>query len=659
MESTLISVSKRLGIALALSVVLIYGVSLAAPLMFDDLPNLVENPLMQFERGSFDAWRAATVSGESGALLRPVSMFSFAVNFGLEGEFSPASLKAANLLIHLFCAVLVYRLAMLLFAAMGREREAASQLALLAASCWVLHPLHVSTVLYSIQRMAQLSTLFVLLGLVVYSHYRLNWLRKTPGAGEVVAMLLWSALITCIAMLSKENGVLLPWLALVLEVSVFRGRLGGRSYPSLGGVAVALLVLPVVGTALVYALNPEALASGYFSRDFSLQERVLTQLRVLWNYVSWFFWPDIRSMGFHHDDIVLSTGWLQPVSTLIAGVAWLLVLATAVFLGRRLPVLLLGALFFLVGHALESTVLPLEIAFEHRNYLPTVGLALIVACLLEGLCSRLAYLRPRVIITPVLFILALLLAVRAYTWSDVTRLARADALNHPQSVRAQFLYADALYSQVGVGEADTGISDGALLFAAREQFIKVNELAGGHATALVMLYFADTAYLAELEERPDWLVPLSVTLVSGGELTSSDHSAIESLTGCAVDGVCQADRAQILQLLNSLLQRFPGSYRLLQQRYRLTASMGLEAERIASLSQLQAIAPRIPALYSYSLTESASMGSKAGVYTAMAGWMAHDRVRKYLPMLRLVAEREASSSAIRIESEPLPGELRQ
>ena len=159
---------------LALLVVVSYGAALGAPLMFDDLPNLVDNPLMRFDPAVFEGWRTATMSGESGVLLRPVSMASFAVNYGIDSGFNPVALKAGNLVIHLLCAVLVYQLAQLLFSALGKwtERETVNRLAVLATACWVLHPLHVSTVLYAVQRMAQLSTLFVLLGLVVYSRYR-------------------------------------------------------------------------------------------------------------------------------------------------------------------------------------------------------------------------------------------------------------------------------------------------------------------------------------------------------------------------------------------------------------------------------------------------------------------------------------------------------
>jgi hypothetical protein len=490
--------------------------------------------------------------------------------------------------------------------------------------------------------MAQLSTLFVLLGLVVYSRYRCRWLRQFPQPGEVLALILWGALITCLAMLSKENGILLPWLALVLEVVVFRGRLAGRAFPALQIIALVLLLLPVAAVMLVYLASPSMLTGGFEGRDFSLQERVLTQLRILWHYVYWFAWPDIRNMGFQHDDIVLSRGWLQPLTTLVAGAAWGLLLVVASGLRKRFPLLLLGVTFYLVAHALESSVLPLELAFEHRNYLPTVGLALLAAGLVGVLWQQLRQVRPRVMVASLLSVLALLLMTRCYIWSDMIRFTRTNAINHPDSVRAQFFYADAMYAQIGRDGASADISDGALLLAAREQFIKVNELAGGHATALVMLYLADAFYLSELDDRPDWLAELSEVLLRDARFTASDYSAIQSLAACAVRGVCEADRLKILQLLDALLALSPGNYRFLEQRYQLAAAAGMERERLDSLDQLAGLAPQVPAMYSYLLTESAAAGNTAAVYAAMAGWMQHDRVRKGLPLLRAIAEQQAS-----------------
>ena len=100
-------------------------------------------------------------------------------------------------------------------------------LALLTSALWLLHPLHVSTVLYAVQRMAQLSTLFTLAGLYVFARYRSRWAVAGASPGDVLACLLWLFLFTLLAAFSKENGVLLPWLVVVCEMFVYRGQWAG------------------------------------------------------------------------------------------------------------------------------------------------------------------------------------------------------------------------------------------------------------------------------------------------------------------------------------------------------------------------------------------------------------------------------------------------
>ena len=139
---------------------------------------------------------------------------------------------------------------------------------------------------------------------------------------------------------------------------------------------------PVALVMVILAISPDILVGGYSGREFSLEERLLTQARLLWRYLGWICLPNINDMGFQHDDIPLSTGLFSPFTTVLALGAWLLVLVVAFLLRRRFPLLLLALLFFLVGQSMESSVIPLEMVYEHRNYLPDVLLCLALATVL-------------------------------------------------------------------------------------------------------------------------------------------------------------------------------------------------------------------------------------------------------------------------------------
>ena len=181
-----------------------------------------------------------------------------------------------------------------------------------------------------------------------------------------------------LGLLSKENAILLPLYLAVIEWCLWRQdaqrrRTTRRRRAATWFFAVTLLAPLLVGLAL-FAWQPGLLLDGYASRPFTLGERLLTEARVLWFYVGLVLLPTPARLGLYHDDIATSTGLLEPWTTLLALDGWLVVLMAALLLRRRAPAFTFGVLWFLAGHALESTVVPLEIAHEHRNYLPSFGL---------------------------------------------------------------------------------------------------------------------------------------------------------------------------------------------------------------------------------------------------------------------------------------------
>jgi hypothetical protein len=108
----------------------------------------------------------------------------------------------------------------------------------------------------------------------------------------------------------------------------------------------------------------------------------------------------------------------------------------AIYARKRLPLFSLGILWFFCGHVLESTVYPLELMFLHRNYLPSLGILLAVVEL--GMCVPKS--KKAVVGTAIIFILAFSYCTRslAYQWSDDLKIAILEAVNSPNSVRANF-----------------------------------------------------------------------------------------------------------------------------------------------------------------------------------------------------------------------------
>ncbi|MBB6599997.1 hypothetical protein [Luteimonas sp. MC1825] len=414
----------------------VYWPGLRGPLIFDDIQNLL--PITQWlesERG----WLSVVFGNDSGMFGRPISMASFVFNVAVLGP-EVWSLKLGNLLLHLINGSLVY----LLFAALLSQRAMARApladnrwLPVLGAAIWLLHPLLASTVLYVVQRMAMLSALFILLAMLAYVQARL---ALTAGQyRKAWTLLALVPLCTVLAALSKENGVLAPALCAVIELCVFAPRAGiRRPWPSRLVIALGLLAPALIAVVLT-AIQYPAITVGYANRPFTLIERLLTQPRVLWDYIGSLLMPHGPRLGLYHDDYPISHGLFDPASTALAIAGWLLALLLAWRWRRRIPGLLLGLSFFLVGHALESSVFPLLMYFEHRNYLPAIG---VIWALLSLAAYCVERLRPHVdqatrifSIAAIALVLALSVATagRALVWqSQSTLLAQAQQY-HPDS----------------------------------------------------------------------------------------------------------------------------------------------------------------------------------------------------------------------------------
>jgi hypothetical protein len=609
----------------------VYLPGLAGPFFFDDKPALTHNGSVQIDGTVFDEWRTAAFSSNSGPLRRPISMLSFTAQHVLAGEFSPAGLKAGNLAIHLAIAALLYffSYAVLDALAIGRDRPTRQLIAVTAAAIWLLHPLHVSTVLYTVQRMAQLATLFVVVGLLIYMRYRQRWAERGAPPGELLAAALWLFLLTVFAALSKENGALLPWLIIVLEVTVFRGVWASAKNNYLIWLGWILLLLPVLLILCVLALSPETLVGGYSSREFGLEQRLLTQLRLLWRYLGWLCFPNINDMGFQHDDIPLSDGLLQPLSTAFALAAWLLALGMAFRFRLRYPLMLLALLFYLVGHSMESSVWPLEMVYEHRNYLPSMMVCLAIAVLLIVPATQSKRIGVGYPILGALSILCLLLFIRVQTWSDELTLSRVNLAQHPESSRSNYFYANALLRHYRRGN-QKGLSDNEkseLLLLSRHYFERMYQTNNRDVAALVMLFYLDTAYFTQLRDQVDWLAQLD-ELLATRRLQASDWNALEVLFELLGEGAEVASEERVMSLLDRLSERYPRSVRVLLYRYQYLFAMNAEPGALLPLlEQAQALTPGASWIYPALLREQAREQDVAAMYESARRWLRHDPQR--------------------------------
>ena len=119
------------------------------------------------------------------------------------------------------------------------------------------------------------------------------------------------------------------------------------------------------------------------SRPFSIGERLLTQPSILLYYLSLIFYPSPERLSIDHS-FTLSTSLWQPWTTLPAILIIISLIIVALSQRKKRPLLGFAILFFFINHLVESTIIPLEMIFEHRNYIPSMFLFL---PLTAGFCS--------------------------------------------------------------------------------------------------------------------------------------------------------------------------------------------------------------------------------------------------------------------------------
>jgi tetratricopeptide (TPR) repeat protein len=445
---------------------LIYLPGIGGPFLFDDTSNILQNDFVKLKRFALDDLYHAAYSLKAGPLQRPIAMASFALNYYFAGNFSPVPFKLTNLCIHMVNGLLIFWLLRLIFTRAARrsvssasDRKSPQTVTVLAAAVallWIVHPIQLTSVLYVVQRMVELSTLFTLLGLICYLKGRLRLCSQRPGGIMliVVGMVGWGVL----GLLSKENAALLPVFAAILEFTLFSNEMPWRLWPSLSAhkkklviVSVFLLVVVSVVAVIAYALP------GYANRPFDLPQRLMTETRVLWFYLSLILLPRLPAFGLYHDDIVLSTSLLSPWTTLpsVLGIGALLALSFVV--RRSQPLVTLGILWFFAGHLIESTVIPLELVHEHRNYLACLGPLIVIVQLVAVGASRLELPKLWVLLPLITLVFGLTTFQRADQWSDLNKEFRYAVLHHPNSARAQGSLAWLLAKEGNNAEAMTAI----------------------------------------------------------------------------------------------------------------------------------------------------------------------------------------------------------
>lgn len=431
-------------------VIAIYSNTLRAPFVFDDIPNIRMNTHIQVTEFSADAlWDAAF---KSICRNRPVANISFAMNYYFHG-YDLSGYHLVNIMVHILTGILFF---FLVRDTLGISRRQSSSvlasgagepahIAFLASLLWMVHPINTQAVTYIVQRMDSMAAMFYMLSFVCYVQGRL---RERPFKGMFLA---GSAVSGILAFGTKEIAVTLPLFIFVYEWFFFQDLSMSwlkRRLPWLAGAAVIFFLLILVFTSG----HPLAvISSGYEVRDFTMGQRLLTELRVVLYYLGQLVLPHPSRLSLEHQ-VVMSTSLFNPPTTLLSLCVIALLLAAAVAAAKKERLASFAILWYFGNLALESSFLPLEIMFEHRAYLPSLFiLALAVAAVLRF--AKPGWVGPAAICL-VAAVLSLWTYQRNYVWADEMRLLRDNVQKAPHWART--------HTNLGLALLDRGKTDEAI-----------------------------------------------------------------------------------------------------------------------------------------------------------------------------------------------------
>ncbi|GAB5497392.1 MAG: tetratricopeptide repeat protein [Phycisphaerales bacterium] len=408
-----------------------YSNTMDGEFIFDDVRNIVDNTNVHMTELNAESVANAT-SGN--VTPRPVAYLSFALNHYF-GGLDVTGYHVVNTIIHMLAGFAVYLLARRLFPQLIKRELSPADVTLMAlgvALVFVAHPIQTQAVTYIVQRMASLCALFYISGLLCYIYG-----RETNTERTVFRISWWIGAFVCwlLALGTKQFAVTLP-AAILLYEWVARGHKVKLERKTM--IAAGACLLLVVGVIMVFkggvffqgGTLHKLLVKGYEHRDFTMTERVLTQTRVIMHYMGLAVWPAPSRLVLIYN-YPTSTSLFAPITTLISTLGIVGMIAFSLATLRKAPIVAFGVLWFLLHLAVESSIIPLEMVYEHRMYLPILGLAMVfVGAVFLMIKNRKIAIGVLAVVTVVL---SLATFQRNDTWREHLKLLEDNATKHPEA----------------------------------------------------------------------------------------------------------------------------------------------------------------------------------------------------------------------------------
>ncbi|MBN2332050.1 MAG: tetratricopeptide repeat protein [Deltaproteobacteria bacterium] len=432
-----------------------YSNSLYAPFTLDDSHSFVKEPKILGFSYTPESFIELTKTKFGFARFLPI--LSFAVDLQWGGG-SVIAFHITNIIIHILTTLSVFFMLNALFSLHNRSNESflreipvpVPMVVVFIVGLWSLNPVQTNAVTYLVQRMTSMSALFYIFSYGCYLKGRVKQL--TQGFNQKVLWWYFLFILSgACALLSKQISATLPIIVLLTELLFVKD-----SYPIKiikKNKIIVLFFIAACGLFIYYKISPRMIAIAA-ARHFTITERLLTELRIVSSYIFLLLLPMPSFLNLEHD-VALSTSFFSPLSTLFSLIFLFGIIFAAWKVREKYPLVAFGIFWFFLHLLIESTIIPLELKFEHRLYLPSVGFYCTLVLLLIEIQSKIFPIQNsldygKLFVSFMLIVfscLSLLTYARNIVWQDSVSLYRDCLIKAPNKPRVHGNLAKALADQ--------------------------------------------------------------------------------------------------------------------------------------------------------------------------------------------------------------------
>ncbi|MBF0520211.1 MAG: tetratricopeptide repeat protein [Nitrospirae bacterium] len=486
-----------------------YSNTLSVPFQMDDAGNIINNALIKDYRNFINPFAIGSGTMEYGFKSRFVGYFTFALNYWISGA-DVFSYHVFNIAVHLFNSMLVLILIKLLLQTpyclfICKDMDKYRDLPFLTAMVFALHPVQTQAVTYIVQRLTSLCALFYLAAVVLYIGARICKSKKR------VFYYVLSIISTVFAAKTKETAFTLPFMLTLTEFSFFTDNFKSK-LKKLSPLYLIVIIIPLTiygGSAKTGGALAESLSVANYD-EISRSDYLRTQFPVIVKYLKILCLPIGQNLDY---DFPVFKSFFN-LRVLLSFLLLLGIFLFAIYLyktSKSHPIAKLagfGIFWFFLALSVESSVIPIaDVIFEHRLYLPSVGLFLTVLMGVSYLTVKLERKNSNlkkylIILTAIITLILLALTYkRNSVWGNSVTLWQDTALKSPGKARPHNNFGNALFVN---GQIDAALKEYIEAVRLKPVYYEARYNLGKAYEKLKRTDLAEKEYAESIKLKPDF-----------------------------------------------------------------------------------------------------------------------------------------------------------